>query len=94
MFCGLRIRSEALEVKQNGHRERYWEHTCEQYAPSENLYTSLNHRAPEKVLKAASMLAYRDFLIIALIVNKRDVFQDNWIYIHDPRVKLGRIQKF
>jgi protoporphyrinogen oxidase len=33
-------------------------------------------------------------LIVALVINKRDVFPDNWIYIHDPDVKLGRIQNF
>jgi hypothetical protein len=49
---------------------------------------------PEEVLKAANDLKYRDFITVALIVNKRDVFPDNWIYIHDPDVKLGRIQNF
>jgi protoporphyrinogen oxidase len=29
-----------------------------------------------------------------LIVNRREVFPDNWIYIHDPEVKMGRIQNF
>ena len=46
------------------------------------------------VLKAASGLNFRDFLIIALIYEKQDLFPDNWIYIHDPRVNVGRIQNF
>jgi len=29
-----------------------------------------------------------------LIVKNRDAFHDNWIYIHDPNVKVGRIQNF
>ena len=62
--------------------------------PLRELIQKFKPSAPEKVLKAASTLAYRDFLTIALIVNKRDVFQDNWIYIHDPSVKLSRIQNF
>ena len=39
-------------------------------------------------------LQYRDFLTVALIVNQPPLFPDNWIYVHDPGVKLGRIQNF
>ena len=37
---------------------------------------------------------YRDFLTVMLILKNRDAFHDNWIYIHDPSVKVGRIQNF
>ena len=37
---------------------------------------------------------YRDFLTVVLILKDRNVFDDNWIYIHDPSVKVGRIQNF
>ena len=43
---------------------------------------------------AAEKLRYRDFLIVALIVKTRALFPDNWIYIHDPKVKVGRVQNF
>jgi protoporphyrinogen oxidase len=43
---------------------------------------------------AAEQLRYRDFLTVALILNKADPFPDNWIYIHEPSVKVGRIQNF
>lgn len=49
---------------------------------------------PEPALKAAKELTYRDFLTVALMVRKKDLFPDNWIYVHDPSVKLGRIQNF
>jgi protoporphyrinogen oxidase len=39
-------------------------------------------------------LRYRDFLTVALMVSKAEIFPDNWIYIHEPRVKVGRIQNF
>ncbi|MET0369914.1 MAG: NAD(P)/FAD-dependent oxidoreductase [Sphingobium sp.] len=39
-------------------------------------------------------LKYRDFLTVALMIRSEDLFPDNWIYIHDPRVKVGRIQNF
>jgi len=47
-----------------------------------------------KSLEAANCLKYRDFITVALIVKDRRVFGDNWIYIHDPDVKVGRIQNF
>jgi protoporphyrinogen oxidase len=43
---------------------------------------------------AVEKLRYRDFITVALVVNKPDLFPDNWIYIHDPSVKVGRIQNF
>jgi protoporphyrinogen oxidase len=42
----------------------------------------------------AKELRYRDFIIVALMVNKPELFPDNWIYIHDPAVKVGRVQNF
>ena len=43
---------------------------------------------------SAGALRYRDFLTVCLIVNRADVFPDTWIYIHDPSVKVGRVQNF
>lgn len=42
----------------------------------------------------AMALRYRDFITVALIIKSADTFADNWIYIHDPSVKVGRIQNF
>jgi len=39
-------------------------------------------------------LSYRDFLTVALMIRSDDLFPDNWIYIHDPRVQVGRVQNF
>jgi protoporphyrinogen oxidase len=44
--------------------------------------------------EAASALRYRDFLTVALITRERHRFDDNWIYVHDPGVKVGRIQNY
>jgi protoporphyrinogen oxidase len=44
--------------------------------------------------EAAARLRYRDFITVALVVEKPDLFPDNWIYIHEPSVKVGRIQNF
>jgi len=43
---------------------------------------------------AADQLRYRDFLTVALVVRNPDIFPDNWIYVHEPSVKVGRIQNF
>jgi len=50
--------------------------------------------APAHVQAAAEKLKYRDFLIVTLILKKKDLFPDNWIYIHSPEVNVGRIQNF
>jgi protoporphyrinogen oxidase len=48
----------------------------------------------ETSIMAATKLTYRDFLTVALMVRRSNLFPDNWIYVHDPGVKLGRIQNF
>ena len=50
--------------------------------------------ASGEVQGAARGLRYRDFLTVALIIDGEDLFPDNWIYIHDPSVRVGRIQNF
>ncbi|WP_260597612.1 NAD(P)/FAD-dependent oxidoreductase [Sphingomonas endolithica] len=47
-----------------------------------------------KSLPNALDLGYRDFLTVALMIRSDDLFPDNWIYVHDPRVKVGRVQNF
>jgi protoporphyrinogen oxidase len=49
---------------------------------------------PQEIIDAAAKLKYRDFLIVTLVLNKADPFPDNWIYVHSPTVKVGRIQNF
>src|SRR3954469_20690325 len=43
---------------------------------------------PDEVLDAANGLRYRDFLTVALVVDGEDLFPDNWIYIHEPDVRV------
>jgi protoporphyrinogen oxidase len=47
-----------------------------------------------EVQASAQGLRYRDFLTVALVIDGEDLFPDNWIYIHDPSVRVGRIQNF
>jgi protoporphyrinogen oxidase len=50
--------------------------------------------ASEPVKQAAQGLRYRDFLTVALVLDGEDLFPDNWIYIHEDSVKVGRIQNY
>ena len=51
-------------------------------------------RAPAHVSRAARGLRFRDFLTVALIVEGDEPFPDNWIYVHHPDVRVGRIQNY
>ncbi len=62
--------------------------------PIRELVNRLDPPAPDAVRRAADSLSYRDFISIALMIDTPDVFPDNWIYIHDPSVRVGRIQNF
>jgi protoporphyrinogen oxidase len=62
--------------------------------PLANLVALLESKPPEKVLAAARKLTYRAFLIVGLIVAKKALFPDQWIYVHSPDVRVGRIQNF
>jgi protoporphyrinogen oxidase len=63
-------------------------------APMRELAACIQPALPAAVLQAAGKLRYRDFLTVALIVRPTNRFDDNWIYIHEPGVKVGRVQNF
>ncbi len=62
--------------------------------PVSLLLKCLDPLPPENVLAAANGLNYRYFIIVTLIVDEENLFPDNWIYIHNPEFKFGRIQNF
>jgi protoporphyrinogen oxidase len=62
--------------------------------PITEFVLRLDPPPPPRVTAAAKRLGYRDFLTVCLIVNQPDLFPDNWIYIQDPEVQVGRIQNF
>ena len=62
--------------------------------PLTSLARIVDPPVPDDVLTAADDLHYRDFLTVALVVPEERGFPDNWIYIHSPDVKVGRIQNF
>jgi protoporphyrinogen oxidase len=62
--------------------------------PIRQLVSQIEPRLPDEAIRSANSLRYRDFLTVGLILHDRKRFQDTWIYIHDPDVKVGRIQNY
>ena len=62
--------------------------------PLRDLIRALHPAPPSEIVRAAELLRYRDYLTVVLIINREAVFPDNWIYIHSPEVKMGRIQNY
>lgn len=59
--------------------------------PLDQLVIQLN--PGKRLLKEVEKLKFRNFLTVNLIV-RSNPFPDQWLYIHDPTVKVGRIQNF
>jgi protoporphyrinogen oxidase len=84
----------SIEVQTNGDSTTYpVDGVLSSIALSDLVY-SLDPAAPPEVLKAASKLRYRDFCLVALMTTQEEPFPDNWIYIHDPGTRAGRVQNF
>src|SRR2546423_252939 len=62
--------------------------------PMRDWASGIHPSVQERTRRAAESLKYRDFITVMLILKERNKFSDNWIYIHDPRVKVGRVQNF
>ena len=62
--------------------------------PLTSLVFCMNPKAPREILDAARQLKYRAFIIVGLTLNSEQLFPDQWIYIHSPDVRVGRIQNF
>lgn len=60
--------------------------------PIKNLINSLVPKPEKEILKAADSLKYRDLILVALVIDKKDIFPDQWIYIQDPEYTCLRIQ--
>ena len=76
----------------DGSRETFTARNVISSAPVRELVDSIRPR-PLSTFNARS-LKYRDFLTVALIAKSQKNFPDNWIYIHDPSVQVGRVQNF
>jgi protoporphyrinogen oxidase len=83
-----------IALTADGKMESYSGENLISSMPIRELATHIEPGLPEPAIRAAQALRYRDFLTVGLIVKERNRFSDNWIYIHDPGVKVGRIQNY
>ena len=63
-------------------------------APMSHLIKAMANRVPAEVLAAANALRYRSFLTVVLALDAPDLFPDQWIYVHDSRLRVSRLQNF
>jgi protoporphyrinogen oxidase len=92
-----RFAGRAVAVHSVDSEGRSRRHPCDEVIssmPLGALIESMDPPAPDEVRAAAAGLRYRDFLTVALVVPDSYAFPDNWIYVHSPQVKVGRIQNF
>jgi protoporphyrinogen oxidase len=102
----VHLHTDVVRVERDGKRitrviaqqgDRTIELTGDQFIsslPVTALLRKMDPAPPAHVLEAANGLKYRDFLIVSLIIDQDNLFPDNWIYIHSPEFKVGRIQNF
>ncbi len=100
------LESDVAELHMNGRRVKHIVSTGPQGSikasgdhfissmPLSELILKMNPAPAPEIVEAARKLSYRDFLTVALIVRRDDLFPDNWIYVHSPEVQVGRIQNF
>ncbi len=82
----------ATVLKTDGTRHSVLARNVVSSAPVQEL---MGRIAPKPLsLFQARALKYRDFLTVVLIGKPQSELPDNWIYIHDPGVKVGRVQNF
>ena len=82
---------EVLSRTRGGDEARHEAEFVISSAPVRELVACIEPAPPPEVAAAAAGLRYRDFLLVGLIVEDRGLFDDHWLYIHDPDVKVGRI---
>jgi protoporphyrinogen oxidase len=88
-----RIRSVCARLRSGAECEELGTHFLSSM-PIRDLVRALDPAPPPEILAAADRLRHRDFLMVALILDRAETFPDNWIYVHSPEVRVGRIQNF
>ncbi|HSS09659.1 MAG TPA: NAD(P)/FAD-dependent oxidoreductase, partial [Acidimicrobiales bacterium] len=83
-----------VAVSEDGTETEYEASAVVSSMPITALLKAMDPPVSDEVARAAASLHYRDFLTVALVVPEEAGFPDNWIYVHSPDVKLGRIQNF
>jgi protoporphyrinogen oxidase len=87
-------RIQSIVLRQNGD---VFEHDVDSVISSialSDLVLGLDPPPPPEVERAARNLRYRDLVLVALMTTEDEPFPDNWIYLHDPETRAGRVQNY
>jgi protoporphyrinogen oxidase len=87
-------RVQTIVVRTNGHVVEQPVDSVVSTIPLSELILSLDPPAPDDVRAAAARLRYRDLILVALMAEQESPFPDNWIYLHDPETRAGRVQNY
>jgi len=85
---------ESIRIRSNGDVREYAVDNVVSTIALSDLVLSLEPPAPAEVREAARTLRYRDFVLVALMTTEEEPFPDNWIYLHDPDTRAGRVQNY
>jgi protoporphyrinogen oxidase len=84
----------SVTIQTNGHVTEFPVDSVVSSIALSDLVKCLEPAPPAEILAAADRLRYRDFCLVALMTTQDEPFPDNWIYIHDPGTRAGRVQNF
>jgi protoporphyrinogen oxidase/predicted dehydrogenase len=87
-------RVSSIVVRQNGDTFEHPVDSVISSIPLSELIMNLDPPAPRSVIAAARKLRYRDLVLVALMTTESEPFPDNWIYLHDPGTRAGRVQNY
>jgi predicted dehydrogenase/protoporphyrinogen oxidase len=87
-------RARSIVVRQNGDVFEFAVDSVISSIPLSDLVLSLDPPPPPHVAEAAKKLRYRDLALVALMTSEEQPFPDNWIYLHDPETRAGRVQNY
>ena len=74
--------------------EEYYAKNILSSMPLAHLPSTIHPSPDKRILSSGNDLGFRDFLSVALVIDTENTFPDNWIYIHEPDVKVGRVQNY
>ena len=87
-------RVKSIVLQHNGDTEEHAVDSIVSSIPLSELLLNLDPPAPAQVQAAAQALRYRDLVLVALMTSEPEPFPDNWIYLHDPGTRAGRVQNY
>ena len=93
---GNRIRAAEMVHRETGERRTEEADFFFSTMPVKELINKLAADVPANVAEVANGLLYRDFITVGLLLRRLKIgeLQDNWIYIQEPDVQVGRMQIF